>query len=73
MNIFKKLKKLFIKPKGRFEIFKDKKGEWRFSLVSPNNEIVATSEGYLSKQGALNGIRVVKKIAKRARTVEVQE
>jgi len=47
-------------PKERFEIFKDQKGEYRFRLVAPNNEIIAVSEGYTTKQACLKGIEALK-------------
>lgn len=48
---------------GTFELFKDKKGEFRFRLKSGNGEIVLASEGYKDRAGALNGIDSVKKNA----------
>lgn len=38
------------------EIYKDKKEEFRFRVKAKNNEIVAISEGYTSKQGCKKGI-----------------
>lgn len=49
---------------GKFEIYKDKKGEFRFRLKSGNGEIILASEGYKAKSGAKNGIESVKKNAK---------
>jgi hypothetical protein len=34
---------------GKFEIIKDKRGEYRFHLKAGNGEIIATSEGYQTK------------------------
>ena len=48
---------------GKFEIFKDSAGEFRFRLKAANGEIIATSEGYTSKGGCENGIESVKKNA----------
>lgn len=48
---------------GKFELFKDKKGEFRFRLKSGNGEIVLSSEGYKDRAGALNGVESVKKNA----------
>jgi uncharacterized protein YegP (UPF0339 family) len=42
--------------RGKFEIEKDKKGEFRFRLKSSNGKIIAVSEGYKTKRGCLNGI-----------------
>lgn len=44
----------------RFEIYVDRVGEYRWRLVAANNEIVAASEGYSSKQGAINSAQNVK-------------
>lgn len=43
----------------KFEIFLDKKKEFRFSLKAKNGEIIAASEGYKAKQGCENGIASV--------------
>ncbi len=48
---------------GKFEVFKDKAGEFRFRLKARNGETVLASEGYKSKASALNGIESVKKNA----------
>ncbi|MCR5467095.1 MAG: YegP family protein [Lachnospiraceae bacterium] len=45
----------------KFEVYADKKGEFRFRLKATNGEIIATSEGYKSKPSCLNGIESVKK------------
>ncbi len=44
----------------KFEIFKDKAGEFRFHLKAENGEIIAASEGYKAKDGCLKGIDSVK-------------
>jgi hypothetical protein len=49
--------------RAKFIIFKDKKGEFRFNLKAPNGEIIATSEGYTTKDSCKNGIESVKKNA----------
>ena len=48
---------------GKFEIYKDKKGEFRWRLRADNNQVIATDEGYTSKAGCKNGIESVKKNA----------
>jgi len=45
---------------GKFEVYEDKAGEFRFRLKAGNGEIVLTSEGYKSKSSAMNGIESVK-------------
>ena len=53
----------------KFEVYADKAGEFRFRLKATNGEIIATSEGYASKAGCLNGIESVKKNAPDAAVV----
>jgi uncharacterized protein len=38
-------------------------GNYHFNLVAPNGEIIATSESYEGKAGAVNGIESVKRNA----------
>jgi hypothetical protein len=45
---------------GKFELYQDGRGEYRFRLKAGNGEIIAVSEGYKSKAGALNGIESVR-------------
>lgn len=40
----------------KWEIYKDKAGEFRFRLKARNGEIIVTGEGYKSKDGCKNGI-----------------
>lgn len=47
----------------KFEVYKDKKGEYRFRLKARNGEIIAVSEGYASKDGCMKGIESVRKNA----------
>ena len=54
----------------KFEMYKDKAGEYRFRLKARNGEIIGTSEGYAAKAGCLNGIESVKKNAENAEVVE---
>lgn len=46
---------------GKFELYKDKAGEFRFRLKAGNGETILASEGYKDRSGALNGIDSVKK------------
>lgn len=48
---------------GKFELYKDKAGEYRFRLKAGNGEIILASEGYKQKSSALNGIESVRKNA----------
>lgn len=55
----------------KFEIYKDKAGEYRFRLKAPNGEIIAVGEGYTTKASCLNGIESIKENAPKAAVVEV--
>lgn len=48
---------------GKFEVFKDKAGEFRFRLKAGNGEIILASEGYKQKASCMNGIASVRKNA----------
>ena len=45
---------------GKFEIYQDKAGEFRFRLKSGNGRNILASEGYKAKSGCTNGIESVK-------------
>ena len=47
----------------KFEIYKDKREEFRFRLKAKNGEIILSSEGYKAKASCRNGIESVKKNA----------
>ncbi|MEM7320389.1 MAG: YegP family protein, partial [Pseudomonadota bacterium] len=46
---------------GKFELYLDKAGEYRFRLKAGNGEIILASEGYKQKASAMNGIESVRK------------
>lgn len=49
---------------GKWELYTDKGGEYRFRLKAGNGEIIAlSSESYTSKSGALNGIDSIRRNA----------
>jgi len=48
---------------AKFEIYKDKKGNFRFRLLAANNQVIATGEGYSSKESCKKGIASIKKNA----------
>lgn len=48
---------------GKFEIYKDKAGEFRFRLKASNGQSILASEGYKAISGCTNGIESVKKNA----------
>ncbi len=47
----------------KYEVYKDKAGEFRFRLKAKNGEIIATGEGYKAKDSCLNGIASIGKNA----------
>jgi hypothetical protein len=53
---------------GKFELKKGLTGKYHFNLKAGNGEVIATSENYNSKSGALNGIESVKRSAPDATT-----
>lgn len=55
----------------KFELFKGINGNYYFRLKAANGEKIAQSEGYTTKQGALNGIAVVKSCAPTAPIVDL--
>lgn len=54
----------------KFEIYKDKAGEFRFRLKATNGQVIAVSEGYTSMASCENGIDSVRKNAADAEIVE---
>lgn len=46
---------------GKFEIKKDKAGEFRFNLKARNGQVILSSEGYKAKPSCMNGIESVRK------------
>jgi uncharacterized protein YegP (UPF0339 family) len=50
-----------------FEIYKDKRGEWRWRLRASNGQLVAISEeGFASKQNVIRTLESVRKNAAEA-------
>jgi uncharacterized protein YegP (UPF0339 family) len=48
---------------GKFELYIDKAGEFRFRLKAGNGEPILASEGYKRRASAMNGIASVQKNA----------
>ncbi|PUU87250.1 YegP family protein [Halanaerobium sp.] len=57
---------------GKFEVYEDKSGKFRFRLKASNGQIIATGQGYKTKESCLNGIESVRKNAQDAEVEEVQ-
>ncbi len=47
----------------KFEVYLDKRGEYRFRLKARNGEIIATGEGYKAKASCFNGIDSIRRNA----------
>jgi hypothetical protein len=58
---------------GKFEVYKDKQGKYRFRLKAGNGEVIAVGEAYESKSGALNGIDSVRRNATDAALVDLSD
>ena len=54
----------------KFEVYKDKAGEFRFRFKAPNGENMFGSEGYAQKASALSAIESIKKNGPEAETVD---
>ena len=54
----------------KFEVYLDKRGEYRFRLKARNGEIIATGEGYKAKASCLNGIDSIRRNAPEAPVVK---
>ncbi|MEA4944359.1 MAG: YegP family protein [Propionicimonas sp.] len=58
---------------GKFELWVDKGGEYRWNLLAGNGQVIASSQGYASKTNAIKGIESVKNNAPDAPVVEVEK
>ncbi|MBN9599098.1 MAG: YegP family protein [Afipia sp.] len=47
----------------KFEVYKDKAGEFRFRFKASNGETMCSSEGYKQKASAMDAIASIKKHA----------
>ncbi len=54
----------------KFQIYKDKGGQFRFRIVATNGNILASSEGYKAKASAKNAIERIKSDAAGADIVD---
>ena len=57
-DVTEELQKPVTNPK--FELFQDKKGDFRFRLKARNGGVIAVSESYSTKAACLNGIESVR-------------
>ncbi|WP_244178717.1 YegP family protein [Streptomyces rubellomurinus] len=56
---------------GKFEVYEDAGGKFRFRLKAGNGEIVATGQGYSSKEAAHKGVDAVQRAAVDASVVDL--
>ena len=57
---------------GKFQIFQDKSGEYRWRLRAANGQVIATSgEGYTAKADACWGIEVCKQLMPKVTTEDL--
>ncbi len=59
-----------VQKNPKFEIYKDKAGEFRFRLKASNGQIIAVGEGYKAMAGCKNGIESIRKNAPDAEIVK---
>lgn len=58
---------------GKFEVYEDKAGKFRFRLKAGNGEVVAVGEAYESKPAAIKGTEAVQRAADGATVVDLTE
>jgi uncharacterized protein YegP (UPF0339 family) len=61
------------KMAAKFEIFLDRKKQYRFHLKATNGEIIAASEGYETKASCMKGIKSIQKNAPTAVIIDPEE
>ena len=59
-------------PVGKFEVYKDNAGKFRWRLRASNGEEIASGQRYESKEACIDGVKSVKKNAK-AKIVDMTE
>ena len=58
---------------AKFEIFVDRKKQYRFHLKASNGEIIAASGAYETRATCLKGIKSIQKNAPDAKIVDLEE
>ena len=62
------------KPRAKFEVYKDRAGEFRWRLRATNTQVLASSgQGYTTKRDCMSGIESVKRAVADAPVEEVTE
>jgi uncharacterized protein YegP (UPF0339 family) len=71
VDIIKSKKEFYMAAK--FEIFLDRKEQYRFHLKASNGEIIAASEAYDTKAACIKGIKSIQKSAPIAVIIDPEE
>ena len=58
---------------GKFEVYEDRSGKFRFRLKASNGQVVATGESYPTKSGVQAGIEAVKRAASAASVADLTQ
>ena len=58
---------------GKFEVYEDKAGKFRFRLKAGNGQVVAIGEDYETKAAAIKGTEAVQRAAEGATVVDLSE
>lgn len=58
---------------GKFEVYKDRAGKFRYRLKAGNGQIILTGEAYNSKSACLEGVDSVKKNSQKETAFEILE
>jgi uncharacterized protein YegP (UPF0339 family) len=58
---------------AKFEIFLDRKKQYRFHLKASNGEVIAASQAYENKATCIKGIKAIQKNAPAAAIIDPEE
>jgi uncharacterized protein YegP (UPF0339 family) len=58
---------------AKFEIFTDRKKQYRFHLKASNGEVIAASQAYENKAACIKGIKAIQKNAPTAAIIDPEE
>jgi uncharacterized protein YegP (UPF0339 family) len=58
---------------SKFEIFLDRKKQYRFHLKASNGEVIAASQAYENKAACIKGIKAIQKNAPIAAIIDPEE
>jgi uncharacterized protein YegP (UPF0339 family) len=71
VKVIKANKEFFMAAK--FEIFLDRKKQYRFHLKASNGETIAASQAYDTKAACIKGIKSIQKSAPTAAIIDLEE